>query len=63
MMFGSDFDGIHEWIQGLEHSGTYPELVNLLLKHYPESVVRGFMYDNILSFMEENLNSKELCSD
>ncbi|MCM3128792.1 dipeptidase [Paenibacillus provencensis] len=63
LMFGSDFDGIHEWIQGLEHSGTYPELVNLLLKHYPESVVRGFMYDNILSFMEENLNSKELCSD
>ncbi|MFD2700188.1 dipeptidase [Paenibacillus shunpengii] len=57
LMFGSDFDGIYEWIHGLEHPGQYPELVNSLVKHYPESVVRGFMYDNILSFMEENLKT------
>ncbi|MCM3782882.1 dipeptidase [Neobacillus mesonae] len=55
LMFGSDFDGIHEWIQGLEHPGKYQAFVDILLKHYSESVVRGFMHDNILSYLEVNL--------
>ncbi|WP_211745874.1 dipeptidase [Paenibacillus sp. Marseille-Q4541] len=58
IMFGSDFDGIHQWIQGLEHPGKYTDLVELLQKHYPETLVRQFMYDNMLTFLCENLGDK-----
>ncbi|MBD7967296.1 dipeptidase [Paenibacillus gallinarum] len=58
IMFGSDFDGIPQWIEGLEHPGKYPDLVELLQKHYPETLVRQFMYDNMLSFLCENLKGK-----
>lgn len=58
IMFGSDFDGIHQWIEGLEHPGKYPDLVELLQKYYPETLVRQFMYDNMLSFLCENLENK-----
>ncbi|WIV20853.1 dipeptidase [Paenibacillus polygoni] len=58
IMFGSDFDGIHQWIEGLEHPGKYPDLVELLQKHYSETIVRQFMYDNVLSFLCENLMEK-----
>ncbi|MEJ9221056.1 dipeptidase [Paenibacillus glucanolyticus] len=55
MMFGSDFDGIDQWIAGLEHPGKYPDFQELLLKHYPESMVKGWMSDYALRFLEQNL--------
>jgi membrane dipeptidase len=53
--FGSDFDGIREWIVGLEHAGQYDRLVNLLLKHYREEDVELFVYGNWLRFYMEHL--------
>lgn len=53
--FGSDFDGITRHVEGLEHPGRFPDLANTLLKHYPESLVRGFMGDNALGFFTKNL--------
>lgn len=53
--FGSDFDGIREWIVGLEHAGRYDRLVNLLLKHYREEDAMLFMYGNWLRFFMEQL--------
>jgi membrane dipeptidase len=56
-MFGSDFDGIDQWIEGLEHPGRYPDFQELLLKFYPESMVKGWMSDNPLRFLEQHLPS------
>ncbi|MFD0669927.1 dipeptidase [Cohnella sp. GCM10027633] len=53
--FGSDFDGIREWIVGLEHAGHYDRLINLLLKHYREEDVALFAYGNWNSFYMEHL--------
>ncbi|MFC5529819.1 dipeptidase [Cohnella yongneupensis] len=53
--FGSDFDGIREWIVGLEHAGQYDRLVNLLLKHYREEDVELFVYGNWFRFYMEHL--------
>ncbi|WP_336784638.1 dipeptidase [Paenibacillus sp. MMO-177] len=53
--FGSDFDGIQEWIVGLEHAGHYEQLVNLLLKHYREEDVELFVYGNWYRFYMEHL--------
>ncbi|MHA6485204.1 dipeptidase [Paenibacillus sp. strain BS8-2] len=53
--FGSDFDGIQEWITGLEHAGQYDRLVNLLLKHYKEEDVEHFVYGNWSRFYLEHL--------
>ncbi|WEK56116.1 MAG: dipeptidase [Candidatus Cohnella colombiensis] len=53
--FGSDFDGVDRYPQGLEHPGKYPVLVNALLQHYPEQVVRGFIADNAIRFLHKNL--------
>lgn len=58
IMFGSDFDGIDQWVSGLEHPGRYPDLQELLLKHYPESMVEGWMSANALNFLERNLPSR-----
>lgn len=55
LMFGSDFDGIDQWVSGLEHPGAYPNLVELLLKHYSEQQVEGWMSGNALRFLEMNL--------
>lgn len=49
--FGSDFDGIDSFIVDLEHAGKYQHLINELLKHYAEETVRGFAYENFLSFI------------
>lgn len=51
LMFGSDFDGIDHWVENMEHPGKYPELVELLLRYYPESAVKGWMYDNAISYL------------
>ena len=47
--FGSDFDGIDEYVEDLEHVGKYQNLINELLKHYSEDDVRGFAYRNFLN--------------
>ncbi len=46
--FGSDFDGIEEYVEGLENAGMYPNLINELLKLYSEEQVRGFASENFL---------------
>lgn len=56
-MFGSDFDGIDKWVEGLEHPGQYAEFADLLLKYYPEADVRGWLYENALGFLREQLPS------
>jgi len=47
--FGSDFDGISLFVDQLEHAGKYQNLINELLKIYPEDIVRGFAYRNFLT--------------
>lgn len=51
--FGSDFDGISDYITNLEHAGHYQNLVESLLKHYSEDQVRGFAYENFLNRIAE----------
>ncbi|HEY2421678.1 MAG TPA: dipeptidase [Neobacillus sp.] len=46
--FGSDFDGITSFITDLEDASKSQNLINELLKHYSEDVVRGFAYQNFL---------------
>ncbi|WP_372635456.1 dipeptidase [Cohnella sp.] len=53
--FGSDFDGIRQWLVGLEHAGKYDRLVNLLLKHYREEDVELFVYGNWFRFYMAHL--------
>ncbi|HLR72200.1 MAG TPA: membrane dipeptidase, partial [Pseudogracilibacillus sp.] len=49
--FGSDFDGIDEYVVGLEDASKYQELIEELLKHFSESQVRGFAYENFLNYL------------
>ncbi|MHA6529175.1 dipeptidase [Paenibacillus sp. BAC0078] len=58
IMFGSDFDGIESWVEGLEHPGKYAEFAELLLRHYPEEDVRGWLYGNAQSFLANYLPAK-----
>src|SRR5690625_5454846 len=44
--FGSDFDGISSYVQGLEHAGKYQNLINELLNYYSETEVKGFAHEN-----------------
>jgi membrane dipeptidase len=53
--FGSDFDGIEQWITGLEHAGKYEALVEELLRHYKSEEVERFMWKNWERFLEINL--------
>lgn len=46
--FGSDFDGISHFVDDLNHSGEYGNLINKLLKHYSEDTVSGFAYENFM---------------
>lgn len=59
IMFGSDFDGIDSWVENLEHPGKYPEFTDLLLRKYPEKLVKGWLYDNAISYLSLNLPSQE----
>lgn len=52
MMMGSDFDGIDQHLAGLENGACYPYLIEILLKHYDEDTVRGWMYNNAYTFLE-----------
>ncbi|WP_435921174.1 dipeptidase [Paenibacillus sp. DYY-L-2] len=53
IMFGSDFDGIDTHIRGLAHAGHYADWANLLLKHYPERMVRGWLSGNAMAFLRK----------
>ncbi|WP_044893695.1 dipeptidase [Bacillus alveayuensis] len=44
--FGSDFDGIDETVVGLENFKCYENLINELQKHYSETDVQYFLFDN-----------------
>lgn len=59
LMFGSDFDGIDQWVEGLESPGKYQDWANMLLKHYPEQLVQGWISDNALSFLEQHLPEQQ----
>lgn len=48
---GSDFDGIDQFVSGLEDASKYPQLINELIKHYSEDQVAGFAYQNFLNFI------------
>jgi membrane dipeptidase len=48
--FGSDFDGINEWVKGLEQPGGYEKLENALHKKYSSQEVEGFLRRNWLSY-------------
>ncbi|WP_233183581.1 dipeptidase [Paenibacillus sonchi] len=60
IMFGSDFDGIDCWVEGLEHPGKYADFAELLLARYPEDAVKGWLHGNALSFLATNLPSKTI---
>lgn len=53
--FGSDFDGISEWVYGLEHPGLYRNIENELLKRYSTMQVNGFMGTNWKQFYKNAL--------
>ncbi|WP_336779663.1 dipeptidase [Paenibacillus illinoisensis] len=55
LMMGSDFDGIPTYIQDLEHTGQYPRLIETLLQHYDEKLVRGWLWDNAMSYLGKHL--------
>ncbi|NMI02439.1 membrane dipeptidase [Paenibacillus sp. SZ31] len=55
LMMGSDFDGISSYIEGLEHAGHYPRLTEILLKHYDEQLVRGWLWGHAMSYLGEHL--------
>lgn len=48
---GSDFDGITEFVEGLENASKYQALINELLKYYSEKQVEGFANRNFLNFI------------
>lgn len=47
--FGSDFDGIDQTIEGLENYLCYEHFINELQRHYPESLVEKFIYQNFVN--------------
>ncbi|WP_188454223.1 dipeptidase [Virgibacillus oceani] len=46
--FGSDFDGITSFTEGLENASHYQNLIDELLNYYSENEVKGFAYQNFL---------------
>ncbi len=44
--FGSDFDGIDDYVEQLRHAGEYQNLLDELAKYYSDETVRGFAYEN-----------------
>jgi membrane dipeptidase len=49
--FGSDFDGIETTPKELTNYGDYPVLINELLKHYSEDMVKGLLFENFYRAM------------
>ncbi|WP_113929964.1 dipeptidase [Bacillus sp. P14.5] len=44
--FGSDFDGISQTVKGLSSYREYENLTEILQKHYTESQVKKFLFEN-----------------
>ncbi len=55
LTFGSDFDGIDEWIVGLEHPGQYVNLKHILLQRYDEIEVEKWLFKNWFRFIYQNI--------
>ncbi|MBP1991258.1 dipeptidase [Paenibacillus eucommiae] len=53
--FGSDFDGIDQWIYGLENSGKFENLIEVLCQNYRETQVEQFLFGNWKLFLLQNL--------
>lgn len=53
--FGSDFDGIDQWIQGLENAAGYENLIEALCKQYSEAQVQRFLHGNWQRFLQRTL--------
>ncbi len=53
--FGSDFDGIDEYLHELTHPGQYAKLTEALHKHYSSEQVEKFLHINWRRFLESNL--------
>lgn len=51
--FGSDFDGITDFVENLDDAGKYQHLINELLRHYSEETVKGFAYQNFLRWVNQ----------
>lgn len=44
--FGSDFDGIKQYVKDLQSYGDYPYLIEILLKHFSYEQVQGLVHQN-----------------
>lgn len=55
LMFGSDFDGIDRYVDGLSHPGELHRLQDALLAQYSEAIVEGFFEKNALDFLAMHL--------
>lgn len=55
IVFGSDFDGIEQWIQGLENAGKYDTIVNELYKRFKPEEAELFLHGNWARFLQEQL--------
>ncbi|MBB3109471.1 membrane dipeptidase [Paenibacillus phyllosphaerae] len=55
IMFGSDFDGIESHVMGLSNPGELENLQEALLQRYNEALVSGFMAQNALDYLLEQL--------
>lgn len=55
--FGSDFDGISAVVEGLEHAGRWPALINACQKIYSETVVEKLFFTNQLQYYARLWNS------
>ncbi|TQS74910.1 membrane dipeptidase [Ornithinibacillus gellani] len=47
--FGSDFDGIVYYVDGLENAAKYQALIEALRNHYSDQQIAGFAYQNFLN--------------
>ncbi|WP_225442782.1 dipeptidase [Paenibacillus lycopersici] len=55
LMFGSDFDGIERYVDGLTHPGELHRLQDALLARYPETLVKAFFERNAMAFLAMHL--------
>ncbi|SEN43563.1 dipeptidase [Lihuaxuella thermophila] len=60
LIFGSDFDGIHDKIAQLENAGQLNNLIDALLMRYPETLVRKWAWDNGYQFYSKHLASQNV---
>ncbi|MCS7461815.1 dipeptidase [Paenibacillus doosanensis] len=55
LVLGSDFDGISQWIPGLENTGEFAHLAQHLSKYYKDEWIEGFFFRNWYDFLHVNL--------